>query len=517
MLGVYPVLMDIYAAAGTPPDASRALLHDTRPAIGRQRPEDGGRPEGGRPEDGGRPKFSVLLVEDNAVNRLTLSRWLEKQGGYPVTMAADGAEALRLIQQQPFDLVLLDVMMPVMSGLEVLRRLRKTYTPEELPVIIATSRDRSEDVVEAFDLGANDYIVKPIDYPVALARVRAQLRHREQARLSPRPLSAVTPLQEIRPGMVLENKYKLGEIIGTGSHGAVFRATHLNLNREVAIKVLHTGLRNDSEALEQFQQEGVSACRIDHPNAVAVLDFTVTRQGLVFLVLELLRGHSLREELHQEGKLSPERVAQILLPVCDVLAEAHSVGIIHRDVKPHNTFLHQSRRGETVKVLDFGLAKLLEESVEDDEPTVDGVAGTLAYIAPERVMAERYDGRADVYSLGVSLYEMLTGRLPFVDRTGNPVRMMMMHVRDQPPPLTDWVPDLDPKIGRVVLDALEKDPRKRLSADELKTRFAEAVGISEVPQQAALAEQSGTILRTMMEQHMPRELGEYREKLRGKV
>jgi serine/threonine protein kinase len=455
-------------------------------------------------------RFSILVVDDNAVNRLSLSRWLEKEGGYRVTVACDGVEALRLAEKEPFDLVVLDLMMPVLGGQEVLRRLRETYKPDELPVIMATARDKSEDVVAAFDLGANDYIVKPVDYPVALARVRAQLRSRARARRSPRPLSTVTTVEEVRPGMVLDDKYRLEERIGEGAHGTVFRATHLPLNRDVAVKVLRTNLQNDPAALEQIQQEGVSACRVEHPNAVAVLDFTATRRGLVFLVLELLRGHTLQEELRRAGRLSPERAAEILFPVCDVLTEAHSVGILHRDVKPHNTFLHQSRRGEVVKVLDFGLAKLLEGTAEDD-PTLDGLAGTLAYIAPERVTAEPYDGRADVYSLGVMLYEMLAGRLPYAERTNNPVQMMMMHVRKEAPPLSAWVPEIDPRIERVVLAALEKNPRKRPTAAQLKARFAEAMGASLPPPPNALADQSGYILQALLEQEMSRELEEWRD------
>lgn len=456
-------------------------------------------------------RFSVLLVDDNAVNRLSLSRWLEKKGGFDVSMAADGAEALSIVDKQPFDLVVLDVMMPVMGGLEVLSRLRETYSPEELPIIIATSRDRSEDVVEAFDLGANDYIVKPIDYPVALARVRAQLRNREISQES-RPVSNRMPLREIRTGVVLEDKYRLEEMIGAGSHGAVFRATHLSLNRDVAIKVLHSGMHDNQDALDHFQQEGISACRVEHPNAVAVLDFNATPDGFVYLVLEYLRGHSLQEELRRKGRMTPERAAQIALPVCDVLTEAHSVGIIHRDVKPQNTFLHHSKQGEVVKVLDFGLAKLLEGTTENEEPTLDGIAGTIAYIAPERVTADPYDGRADVYSLGIMLYEMLSGQLPFIDQTSNPIQMMMMHVRRQPQPITDWVPDFDPEIEKVVFEALEKDPKKRLSAAALRKKFAEVVGVSAAPEDALLSDQSGFILRSLLEKEMAGEIETWRKK-----
>ncbi len=157
-------------------------------------------------------------------------------------------------------------------------------------------------------------------------------------------------------------------------------------------------------------------------------------------------------------------------------------------------------------MLDFGLAKLLENAAEDEDPTLDGIAGTLAYIAPERVTAEPYDGRADVYSLGIMLYEMLTGQLPYVDQTSNPVQMMMMHVRRSPPPLRDWVPELDPEVEKVVFEALEKVPRKRLTAARLKERFAEAVGVRPEAEPAGLGDQSGFVLRELLEREMPGEL-----------
>ena len=334
--------------------------------------------------------------------------------------------------------------------------------------------------------------------------MQTRLRTRSPAWQSSSPYPAVTSLAEIKPGVVLEGKYRLGEMIGSGAHGVVFRATHLNLDREVAIKILTTSLGGDQQALEHFQQEGISACRVDHPNAVAVLDFTASRHGVAFLVMELLAGHSLQEEIQRHGRLSPERTAEILFPVCDVLADAHALGVVHRDVKPQNTYLHQSRRGEVVKVLDFGLAKLLEETAEDD-PTAE-IAGTLAYISPERVLAMPYDGRSDVYSLGVMVYEMLTGELPFFEHGNNPVRMMMLHVREAPPPLRDKVPGLDPELEEVVLQALEKDPEKRPTAAELKERFARALGMAPGSEPRGPSDDSGVRLRALLEKELAKEL-----------
>ncbi len=447
-------------------------------------------------------RFSILVVDDNAVNRLALSRWLEKSGDYHVATAANGMEALRLAKTEPFDLVLLDIMMPVMSGIDVLKKLRQTYSSEELPIIMATSKDQSEDMVEAFNLGANDYITKPIDFPVALARVQAQLRAIGPLRDEPKALTPFTSLRDIEPGTVLEGRYQIESLIGSGQFGTVYKATHLALKRSVAIKLLHTGIRDDEKALESFQREGISACRVEHPNAVAIFDFTATRYGVAFMVMELLRGQPLEEELREHGRLAAERCAEIVLPVCDVLAEAHSVGIIHRDIKPQNIFLHESRQGEVVKVLDFGLAKLMRESSEELDASQDGIAGTLAYLAPERAMAEGYDGRADVYSVGVMMFEMLTGRLPFLDTQGNPLQVMMMHVRDQPPRPRALHPDIPPEVEEVVLAALDKNPASRPAAGELKERFSAALGLPEQSGSVSLGDQSGFMLRALLEEEL---------------
>src|SRR6185503_11661999 len=257
------------------------------------------------------------------------------------------------IASEPIDLVLLDIEMPGMSGVDVLREVRKTRTGLQLPILMATARTDSADVVSALGAGANDYVIKPLDFPVVLARVEAQLRLREASAASP----AVSADAEAGPGTLLAGKYRLGTLIGSGSFGSVYRARHVDLAHDVAVKVLLTTARSSPDALPRFQREGIAACRVKHPNAVAVTDFGVTPGGAAFLVMELLEGHSLQDEMKQTGPFAAPRCAEILTPVCAALAEAHAAGIVHRDVKPGNVFLHRTPHGETVKVLDFGIAK----------------------------------------------------------------------------------------------------------------------------------------------------------------
>ncbi len=413
--------------------------------------------------------FTVLIVDDNPVNREMWSLYLASEG-YRVETATDGDEALRRIAEEPVDLMLLDVMMPGRDGFEVLEELRREITPEDLPVVMTTARDKSEDVVRGFELGANDYVVKPVNLDVLLARVQSQLRSRSPVRERRSPdLRATSVIPE---GTELEGRFRIEGLIGQGSCGAVYRATHLGLHRRVALKLLTSAAGLASA--ERLKREGVSACRIEHPNAVEVLDLCITDGGIPFLVMELLEGHSLDRELDRDGTLTPARCVEILVPTCEVLAEAHRQEIIHRDIKPQNVFLHHSRRREVVKVLDFGIARMVGESVLSQRLTVEGsLVGTPAYMAPERLADAPYDGRADVYSLGIMLYEMLAGRRPFTSI--DLLELIRLHVHEPPRPLSELCPDLPPGIDAIVLRALAKDPHSRPTAEELAHDFRRAV------------------------------------------
>jgi serine/threonine protein kinase len=274
---------------------------------------------------------------------------------------------------------------------------------------------------------------------------------------------------------VLDQKYRLEEKIGSGGFGAVFRATHLGLGRPVAVKVFRPMPGNDSpEALKRFRLEGASASRVNHPNAVAVLDCGISEVGIAYLVMELLDGHSLRDEMEQQGVLPPARVIEIALPVCRVLAEVHSRGIVHRDIKPDNIFLHRSEGGEVVKVVDFGLAKIFgdEANAAAAHTMTGGIIGTPAYIAPERVNGDSYDGRTDVYSLGVIMFQMLTGRPPFETSEGGLMALMVMHVMKEPPRLRDLNPLVPVDVEDLVLEMLNKDPGTRPDARRLAEQLA---------------------------------------------
>ena len=419
-------------------------------------------------------KRHLLVVDDNEANRDMLAQRLIRKG-YEVETAESGLEALGLIDDKAFDLVLLDIMMPGMSGIEVLARLRESYTTRDLPIIMATANDSTESVVQALELGANDYITKPIDFPVALARVESHLRQKA-ARLE-------QPEEQPKEGSVLAGKYRLGEPLGAGSYGTVFRAMHLELETEVALKVLHDSGTFATEALARFRREGISACRVRHPNAVSVLDFGVTEGHIAYMVMELLEGRSLQEELAAEGPMKPQRCLEILRPVCSMLGEAHDEGLVHRDIKPANVFLHHSRSEETVKVLDFGIAKLINDANPDNQLTGEGrIVGSPAYMAPERFNSDSFDGRADVYSVGVMLFQMLVGRLPFVSK--ELMSIAMLHLGEAPPSIHELNPSVPLEIDAVVQLALAKHPSERPSARELAKTFQEVLASTPAHQRA---------------------------------
>jgi len=404
----------------------------------------------------------ILVVDDNEVNTDLLKRRLERRG-FVVVTALSGKEALSIVDRQSIDMVLLDVMMPEMNGLEVLQAIRLTRSPTTLPVIMATAKSDNVDIVEALDKGANDYVTKPIDIDVLLARMRVHLRHSSR----PSPRSSVPP-REIGTGVVIDQKYRLAAVLGQGGFGTVYRALHAQLDKEVAVKILHPEYLGSPDIVRRFKQEGVSACRVRHPNAVAVLDAGTTGSGVPYLVMELLEGTSLADELHEKGAMRLGRCVELIDPVCNALREAHASGIVHRDIKPANIMLSRGPNGqEVVKVLDFGIAKLME-SQPATANTANQAAGTPRYMAPERLLGEPSDAKADVYSVAVTVFEMLSGTLPFPKFEGNALQQAVKQLQATPTVLLAVRPDLPHDLVRVVMAALARDRKDRPDLDALQ-------------------------------------------------
>lgn len=263
-------------------------------------------------------------------------------------------------------------------------------------------------------------------------------------------------------GRLIDNKYLIESKIARGGTGTVYKALHVQLNVSVAVKVLHNERMNDALAVERFRREAYAAMQVRHPNAIAVFDFGVTTDNLVYVVMELLRGMSLRQKLKQMCYVSLLDVDSVIQQICAAVAVAHKRKIVHRDLKPENVFIHNDGDEEIVKVVDFGLAKLRGFIDDTDSPalTRDGlVIGTPLYMSPEQSRGRPVDKRSDIYSLGVMLYEMLTGTLPF--RGASLSEIAIKHATEKPKPVYEIRPSLPAVINAVVMHALEKVPKNR--------------------------------------------------------
>jgi serine/threonine-protein kinase len=268
-------------------------------------------------------------------------------------------------------------------------------------------------------------------------------------------------------GRTFDGKYRLTERLGQGGMGTVYRATHLLIDRPVAIKVLNPRFVEDEEAQERFRREARAAGRLQHMNAVAVTDFGRTDDGFVYIVMELLLGRSLRDVLAREAPLDAARAVSIMLQTSAAVSAAHEAGIIHRDLKPGNIFVVQRKHAPPIiKVLDFGIAKLAADALDDeDDPVtltqVGVMIGTPRYMSPEQCDSRRLTPASDVYSLGIILYEMLTGTTPFTGST--PLAVAMRHSTEIPRAPRDFVASIPPELEEIVLHALEKRAEDRPS------------------------------------------------------
>ncbi len=309
----------------------------------------------------------------------------------------------------------------------------------------------------------------------------------------PKDQSVLRHIADLAEGMVLRGKYEILEKIGMGGMAAVYRVRHLHLQEEVAIKVVSSRLAEEKDFVDRFKTEAVITRKLRHPNAVRLDDFDTTEDGRPFIVMEYVRGESLRQVLRKNGWLPASRAADIARQAARALAAAHQLGIVHRDIKPENILLVAQPDGtDLVKVLDFGIAKVRKGAFDPGPgytPTQTGlVLGTPQYLSPEQARGKQgegeVDGRADLYALGIVLYEMLTGRVPF--NADNPLDLLLHHLQTPPTPphLANSSLNISPAMSELVMKALEKDPAKRLQTGE---EMAEALSNPEVLVQAAPA------------------------------
>jgi CheY-like chemotaxis protein len=361
----------------------------------------------------------VLVVDGDTAGRVLLALRLRNEG-YSVRTAGDGREALDQIRQRPPDLVLSEIVLARLDGLALLDALRKEGLGR-LQVVFLSGRSDPASVSRALMLGAADYLSKPVSIEILLSKLQKILGHsldRDEitARLSLAELAnasdhpaAFPSYHELQEGTEILRRFRVEDDLGEGGMGRVLKARDLRLEEIVVLKVLKPALAEDGVTLSRFKREIRLARRITHPGVVRIFDFWEAGT-LRFVTMEYLEGSDLNKEIRRRGAFPVPVALRIVSEVLEALSAAHAMGVLHRDIKPHNILLLPSGR---TKVLDFGIAQGLEGGGFAAPGGESYAQGTPEYMSPEQVLNEPLDVRSDLYSTGVLAFELLTGELPF--------------------------------------------------------------------------------------------------------
>lgn len=465
-------------------------------------------------------KGHILVVDDSEMNREVLSQRLEARG-FDVSVAVDGAQALEMIAQSQYDLILLDIVMPRMSGVEVLTEIRNKQALTDLPVIMQTAKSDSATVVQTLKLGANDYVIKGMEFDVLLARLETHLNIQQRSQASrsggfSRLSGAETTRQRShrfycahcqssllrddqictncrieRPragwdevarsefpllGSIIGGRYFLSRFINKGSAASVYKARDLDLNREYAAKVVNLSNLPDGviadDIRDRTRREVEVISKLSNPHVVKINDVVEVPPDAFALILDFVHGHSLEKILGRIGKLAAIKALDITRQVAQGLHEAHQLGVVHCDVKPENIMVEKLPvRGYFAHILDFGIAEIL------DYAHIKGqYAGTPLYSAPEQIRDDlSVDHRSDIYALGATLYHLVKGEPPYPADTT--VEVLKMHLSSPIPRLgspgnRDSRLDL---IDELLAKMLAKDPEDRFDSLSEFIEYADAI------------------------------------------
>lgn len=405
-------------------------------------------------------KGVVLVVEDDVVHSRLIQHHLQKIG-IESHLAKDGLEATELASKIRPDLIILDVVIPKMNGFQVCEHIRKIEDLDDVPIIFLTSITQESRILEAYDLGADDYMLKPFTPAVLAAKVKKAVlrrkRHKSQA------------IQSFAPGMLIDGRYEVLSEIGRGGMGTIYLVRHQKLGFTLAVKSINPERPNREKALIRFQREIQALAALQHPNLIRIHDCGEFG-NIPYYVMDYIPGGSLYQRLQEEGSLPVMDALEISAKIASGLQCAHEHHILHRDLKTENILF--TKDGEPV-LTDFGL--VLNFADDSKRLTkVDCVVGTPHYMSPEQLTKpNEIDGRSDVFSLGIVLYEMLTGQNPLIQYNRTEV-MIKIVTEDIPSPLT-----INPNIPEVAAHICQRALQRRRTQ-----RYPSALAMTLACQQA---------------------------------
>ena len=392
----------------------------------------------------------VIIAEDDPISLKMYTRMLEKR--YRVSGCSDGAELVATIAKDPADLVLVDNEMPNMNGIQTIDVLRRSERFWNLPIIVISSHDEEEEIIQTLEYGADDYIIKPVRQSELTAKATIAMRHRK----------AQTIESYLRRGAVFNGKYRIDSQLGEGGSSRVFLAKSLVDEKHwVALKVFDE-LRKNSEydQMRTFLREAYEHSLLKHPNIVELFDFGQIGHA-PYLVMEYFPGVSLSDLVDQHGMLPQEQIVQVFEILVDVIVFLEDSQLIHRDIKPSNILVG---RNNEVKLLDFGLARKIGEQTITDE---EFFRGTPQFASPEQIMGdEKLSQKSDIYSLGATLYSVATDKNPFLG--DNPMDILKNHLMSEIVPAIEIRPTLHPGLNALIQACMSKEPERRPNPDTIK-------------------------------------------------
>ncbi len=391
----------------------------------------------------------ILIVEENKMFQKIYQNLLVGRG-FEVIPASSIEECDQQLQEITPDLVLVNPIISSGRGVELMERIRGPRGGfSGIPMLVISSKDELEMKQAALRLGAVEYVVKHMVQPKAVVKkIEDHLKHRP-----PAPKHALDP-RSLKPGDILDDRYKILERLGRGGQGAVFRTYDQRLNEEIALKILILNPEIAEDAMESFLSEVRLSRKVAHPNVIRVHDIGQSG-GIHYITMELVKGKDLNQYSYDHWPLSYADLIQIFIQIASALRAAHETGIIHRDVKPQNILL--TCEG-IVKMGDFGIASvagaLLKTTEELSFGTPDYMAPELAIIEPEMI-----DQRIDIYSFGVVMYEAFTGVLPYEGKTI--FEVIQLHQEGKPNPPRAMNPDFPEDLEYAILKCMKRDPEDR--------------------------------------------------------